>query len=82
MNDTPPDVLELAAEREKEAKKRYSEPALLADELHKKIKLRRFAGPASLVGRLDPLRVAHLTDLHVGNPHRGRCRHATGGAGE
>jgi hypothetical protein len=30
------------------------------------IQLRRFAGPAAYVGRLAPLRVAHLTDLHVG----------------
>lgn len=76
MNDTPPDVLELAAEREKEAKKRFSEPDLLADELHKKIKLRRFAGPASLVGRLNPIRVAHLTDLHVGRVTPMKIQHA------
>ena len=30
------------------------------------IEVRRFAGPAAFVGRLDHLRVAHLTDLHVG----------------
>jgi hypothetical protein len=30
------------------------------------IQVRRFAGPQGYVGRLDPLRVAHLTDLHVG----------------
>ena len=30
------------------------------------IAVRRFAGPASFVGRLDGLRVAHLTDIHVG----------------
>jgi hypothetical protein len=30
------------------------------------IQLRRFAGPSAYVGRLDHLRVAHLTDLHVG----------------
>jgi len=30
------------------------------------IRLRRFAGPAAYVDRLEPLRVAHLTDLHVG----------------
>lgn len=28
--------------------------------------VRRFAGPAAYVGRLDGLRVAHLTDIHVG----------------
>lgn len=31
-----------------------------------RIALRRFAGPAAYVPRMDPLRVAHLTDLHVG----------------
>ena len=30
------------------------------------IAVRHFAGPASFVGQLDGLRVAHLTDLHVG----------------
>ena len=31
-----------------------------------RIQMRRFAGPAAYVGAMDPLRVAHLTDLHVG----------------
>jgi predicted MPP superfamily phosphohydrolase len=31
-----------------------------------RIRLRRFAGPSSYVGALDHLRVAHLTDMHVG----------------
>ncbi len=30
------------------------------------IRLRRFAGPAGYVGALSHLRIAHLTDLHVG----------------
>jgi uncharacterized protein len=30
------------------------------------VALRRFAGPASYVGKMAPMRVAHLTDLHVG----------------
>jgi predicted MPP superfamily phosphohydrolase len=30
------------------------------------IEVRRFAGPRSYVGTLDHLRIAHLTDLHVG----------------
>jgi len=30
------------------------------------VALRRFAGPASYVGRMAPVRVAHVTDLHVG----------------
>jgi predicted MPP superfamily phosphohydrolase len=30
------------------------------------IRVRRFAGPAAHVDRLDHLRIAHLTDLHVG----------------
>jgi predicted MPP superfamily phosphohydrolase len=31
-----------------------------------RVALRRFAGPASYVGKMSPVRVAHLTDLHVG----------------
>ena len=31
-----------------------------------RVALRRFAGPASYVGKMAPVRVAHLTDLHVG----------------
>ncbi len=31
-----------------------------------KIQLRRFAGPSSYAEAMDPVRVAHLTDLHVG----------------
>ena len=30
------------------------------------IEMRRFSGPASFVDRMKPLRIAHLTDLHVG----------------
>ena len=39
----------------------HSTPAELAG-----IHLRRFAGPSAYVGPLEHLRVAHLTDLHVG----------------
>jgi predicted MPP superfamily phosphohydrolase len=31
-----------------------------------RVACRRFAGPASYVGRMSPIRVAHMTDLHVG----------------
>ncbi len=31
-----------------------------------KIQMRRFAGPAAYVSAMEPIRVAHLTDLHVG----------------
>src|SRR3954465_11863158 len=31
-----------------------------------RIQLRRFAGPSAYVEQMTPLRVAHLTDLHVG----------------
>ena len=31
-----------------------------------RIRVRRFAGPSGYVGRLDHLRIAHLTDIHVG----------------
>ncbi len=33
---------------------------------HLDFAVRSFVGPASLASRMDPLRVAHLTDLHVG----------------
>src|SRR5688572_9470825 len=31
-----------------------------------RIQLRRFAGPSAYVGQMSHIRVAHLTDLHVG----------------
>ncbi len=31
-----------------------------------RIQMRRFAGPSAFVGQMEPLRIAHLTDLHVG----------------
>src|SRR5687768_7936451 len=31
-----------------------------------RIQLRRFAGPAAYVEQMTPLRIAHLTDIHVG----------------
>src|SRR2546421_12585247 len=31
-----------------------------------RIQLRRFAGPSAYVDHMKPLRIAHLTDLHVG----------------
>lgn len=31
-----------------------------------KIQMRRFAGPSAYVSAMEPIRVAHLTDLHVG----------------
>src|SRR5215213_9971583 len=31
-----------------------------------RIRVRRFAGPSGYVGRLDHIRIAHLTDIHVG----------------
>src|SRR4051812_36420445 len=40
-------------------------PAPLSPEA-RRIRLRRFAGPAAYAERLSHLRVAHLTDLHVG----------------
>lgn len=41
-----------------------------------RIHLRRFAGPAAFVGGLEHLRVAHLTDLHVGRVTPVRVHHA------
>jgi predicted MPP superfamily phosphohydrolase len=38
----------------------------IGGERPRKVHVRRFAGPTSLTGRLDHLRVAHLTDVHVG----------------
>lgn len=42
------------------------------------IQVRRFAGPESYIGLLDGLRIAHLTDLHVGiiTPFRVQCEAA------
>ena len=31
-----------------------------------RVELRRFAGPAAYAHKMNPIRVAHLTDLHVG----------------
>ncbi|APR80898.1 Metallophosphoesterase [Minicystis rosea] len=41
------------------------------DSLPGRIQVRRFAGPAVYVGRMAPMRIAHLTDIHVGRvtPH-------------
>lgn len=36
------------------------------EELPGRIQVRRFAGPLAYVDRIEPIRVAHLTDLHVG----------------
>jgi predicted MPP superfamily phosphohydrolase len=43
------------------------------------IELRRFAGPSAYVGRIGSLRVAHLTDLHVGRVTPMRVQHAAVG---
>jgi len=40
------------------------------------IELRRFAGPSAFVGQLDHLRVAHLTDMHVGRVTPMRVQYA------
>lgn len=40
------------------------------------ISLRRFAGPSAFVGELDHVRIAHLTDLHVGRVTPMRVQHA------
>lgn len=41
-------------------------PAVGAERLPHGIQLRRFAGPEAYVEQMEPLRIAHLTDLHVG----------------
>ena len=48
------------------------------DPLHAaaRIRVRRFAGPRAHVGALDHIRVAHLTDLHVGRVTPMRVQHA------
>lgn len=38
----------------------------LPEKKKNRIALRRFSGPAAYVGKMNALRVAHLTDLHVG----------------
>lgn len=40
------------------------------------IQLRRFAGPSAFVGKLDHLRIAHLTDMHVGRVTPMRVQYA------
>lgn len=40
--------------------------AMLPGEAMRRIRLRRFAGPAAYLEQLAPIRVAHLTDQHVG----------------
>jgi predicted MPP superfamily phosphohydrolase len=46
--------------------RRLSEPPADEPPGRSNIRLRRFAGPARYVGALSHLRIAHLTDLHVG----------------
>ena len=38
----------------------------VSDRRRERITLRRFAGPSAYVGKMDPMRIAHITDLHVG----------------
>jgi len=38
----------------------------VSDKQRGRITLRRFAGPAAYVRKMNPMRVAHITDLHVG----------------
>lgn len=40
------------------------------------ISLRRFAGPSAFVGELEGVRIAHLTDIHVGRVTPMRVQHA------
>ncbi len=40
-----------------------------------RIQMRRFAGPSAYVGAMEPVRVAHLTDLHVGRVTPLRIHH-------
>ena len=52
----------------------FADPLSLGDMLlsqidegrFRKIQLRRFAGPSAYASAMDPLRIAHLTDLHIG----------------
>jgi uncharacterized protein len=43
-----------------------TEPSGTPDLLRPRIHLRRFAGPSAYVQQMTPLRIAHLTDQHVG----------------
>lgn len=56
----------VAEAREREAVNRFGREALAVDATTRKIRVRRFAGPARFAEGRRPLRVAHLTDLHVG----------------
>ncbi|RMG10789.1 MAG: metallophosphoesterase [Deltaproteobacteria bacterium] len=60
-SSTPPDSAASAPARERLGRLRPTAA------LPTRIRLRRFAGPADHARRLDvPIRIAHLTDLHVG----------------
>ncbi|MEJ7731115.1 MAG: metallophosphoesterase [Polyangiaceae bacterium] len=61
--DVPPDDAPLPAEAYRYEPGRTREPSAAR---RQRIEVRRFAGPAAFVGKLDHLRVVHLTDLHFG----------------
>ena len=65
----PPDVLEAAAFREREARRRGIVPRTLEKLRGGDFQHRHFAGPLRWAmgdEQISPLRVAHLTDLHLG----------------
>lgn len=68
MPDVPSSVIQAAKWAEKVAARRGSRGADLEQPkpLRNGIQLRRFAGPSAYTAELEHLRIAHLTDLHVG----------------
>lgn len=69
MRRVPPtvdDIAAYAARREAAAKRAEADSPRSAASLLHRIELRRFAGPVAYLQQISHLRIAHLTDQHVG----------------
>ena len=66
MSDVPPSVIEAASWAEKLAARRGVGALQTEARARHGIQVRRFAGPSAYASELEHLRIAHLTDLHVG----------------
>jgi uncharacterized protein len=64
--DIPPSVANVASWAEKIAARRSAISGAFRKRNRNGIELRRFAGPRAYTDKIAHLRVAHLTDLHVG----------------
>lgn len=72
----PSDFAELAEHNDREALRLHGAEQLERDEALRKIRIRRFAGPARYADLIGHLRIAHLTDLHVGRVTPMKVQHA------